>query len=181
MKLLGKLAAGAIVMATSVATTVLPTAGCFKAILNQTAIQVVYQDSSNYTEYARPFNLRLQYKPLAIVLPKNADEVATALNVASDCGLRVQAKSGGHSYASFSSGGRDGMAIFDLSRMNQINLVDTQDDFAIYEVGGGVRIGNLDMQLNHSGWASSHGTCPSIGIGGHITHGKISLTRCGIH
>ena len=42
----------------------------------------------------------------------------------------------------------------------------------IAKVGGGVRLGNLATALYNNGKrATSHGTCPGVGIGGHFTHG----------
>lgn len=67
-----------------------------------------FPGDADYDELAEPFNLRLQYKPAAIVLPQTNKHVQDAVVCASQCGLKVQAKSGGHSYASFSSGGKNG-------------------------------------------------------------------------
>ncbi|KAK8112729.1 carbohydrate-binding module family 18 [Apiospora sp. TS-2023a] len=42
----------------------------------------------------------------------------------------------------------------------------------VARVGGGVRLGNLALRLfNQGDRALAHGTCPSVGIGGHFTHG----------
>lgn len=68
-----------------------------------------------YAQLAQPYNLRLPYKPAVIVLPTTEKHVQDAVVCAGKVGVKVQAKSGGHSYASFSSGGKDGsMGGFDL-------------------------------------------------------------------
>jgi len=60
--------------------------------------------------------------------------------------------------------------IVDLSNFNTVVLTDRERyDVAI---GGGVRLGNLDLALHDIGnRAISHGTCPGVGVGGHFTHG----------
>ena len=67
-----------------------------------------WQNSSDYAQLAEPYNLRLAYKPEVIVLPTSDQHVQDAVKCANDGGFKVQARSGGHSYASFSSGGKDG-------------------------------------------------------------------------
>ena len=53
-----------------------------------------------------PFNIRLNYTPSVIIVPKTEHEIALAVKCACDAGVKVQARSGGHSYASFSTGGK---------------------------------------------------------------------------
>lgn len=67
-----------------------------------------WESDPNYAELAEPFNLRLAYKPKVIVLPTTEEHVQTAVKCANKGGFKVQARSGGHSYASYSSGGQDG-------------------------------------------------------------------------
>lgn len=71
-------------------------------------VPVKWTDSPDYAELAEPFNLRLQYKPAVIVVPTTNQHVQDAVSCAASFDVKVQAKSGGHSYASFSSGGQDG-------------------------------------------------------------------------
>lgn len=80
------------------------------------------QTSANWTEYVTPFNLRLQYVPAAITLPTETLHVYDSVVCASKAGVKVQAKSGGHSYASFSSGGQNGSLIVDLENFNGITV-----------------------------------------------------------
>lgn len=71
-------------------------------------VPIRWANSPDYGQLAKPFNLRLSYKPYVIVLPTTNEHVQTAVSCAVKSGVKVQAKSGGHSYASFSSGGKDG-------------------------------------------------------------------------
>ncbi|KAK4182543.1 Glucooligosaccharide oxidase [Podospora australis] len=125
--------------------------------------------SPDWAEYATTFNARLQYIPAAIALPNTTDHVSSAVMCASKTGFPVQPKSGGHSYASFSTGGRNGILMISLENFNSIKL-DNKTGVAM--VGGGVRLGNLAQGIWDQGRrALGHGTCPGVGIGGHFTHG----------
>lgn len=76
--------------------------------LGDSNVPVKWENSPDYAELAEPFNLRLAYKPKVIVLPTTSKHVQDAVKCASEGGFKVQARSGGHSYASYSSGGKDG-------------------------------------------------------------------------
>ncbi|RMZ67228.1 glucooligosaccharide oxidase [Pyrenophora seminiperda CCB06] len=135
------------------------------------AKDVPYKMSSDaaYPELSEPYNLRLPYKPAAIVLPITNQHVQDAVVCAGQAGLKVQAKSGGHSYASFSSGGKDGSMQINLQSFQSVEL---DKSTGIAAVGGGVRLGNLADGIYNQGKAAvAQGTCPGVGIGGHYTHG----------
>lgn len=125
--------------------------------------------SPDWSSLMTPYNLRLAYVPAAVTLPTTPQHVSDSVTCAAAAGVKVQAKSGGHSYASFSSGGRDGSLIVDLEGFNSISV----DNLTfIAAVGGGVRLGNLALAIYAQGKrALPHGTCPGVGVGGHFTHG----------
>jgi hypothetical protein len=138
--------------------------------LNSKNVPIRLISSPDFAQRSRPFNLRLQYTPAVIVLPTTVKHVSDAVVCASQNGVKVQAKCGGHSYASYSFGGRDGIMTIDLESFQEISL----DANFVAKVGGGVRLGNLAYTIfnqNNSRRALSHGTCPGVGIGGHATHG----------
>jgi FAD/FMN-containing dehydrogenase len=128
---------------------------------------------AGYADLVKPYNLRLPYKPTVVVIPTTNHHVQDAVTCASEAGIKVQAKSGGHSYASFSSGGKDGSMMIDLQSLQTVKV----DEAGVATVGGGVRLGNLaDGIWNAGEKALSHGTCPGVGIGGHFTHGGYGHT-----
>jgi len=49
--------------------------------------------------WVKPFNTDVHVKPVAVIRPNNAEEVSAAVKCAVASGVKVQAKSGGHSYA----------------------------------------------------------------------------------
>ncbi len=113
------------------------------------------------------YNTRLPFCPAVVVLPDNHEHVAAAVLCAAAHGVKVQAKSGGHSYASFSMGGQDGSMVVDLANFQGVAV--SEDGIA--KVGAGTRLGNLDLAIYEHQRALAHGTWPGVGVGGHFTHG----------
>lgn len=85
-------------------------------------VPFVVKSSSNWTTYATPFNLRLVYQPAVITIPEIPEQVSSSITCAAAANLRVQAKGGGHSYASYSSGGQDGSLIVDLEKFASVEV-----------------------------------------------------------
>jgi hypothetical protein len=78
--------------------------------------------SSDWSSFVAPYNLALSYVPAAVTLPTTTRHVSDSITCAAAAGVKVQAKSGGHSYASFSSGGQDGSLIVDLENFKSISV-----------------------------------------------------------
>ncbi|KAF4595443.1 glucooligosaccharide oxidase [Ophiocordyceps camponoti-floridani] len=142
---------------------------CLQKCLQSAGIPSFFQDQAQFANLSSPYNVRLPFTPAAVVTAEKAEDVSEAVKCASSCGgFKVQARSGGNSYASHSLGGQNGSIVIDLSSMNQVTV--NKDTSA--EIGGGVRLGNLDKALFDQGKrAMSHGTCANVGFGGHSLHG----------
>lgn len=140
--------------------------------LNGKNVPYKMTSDAGYSDLIEPYNLRLPHTPAVVVIPTTNQHVQDAVVCAKQSGLKVQAKSGGHSYANFASGGKDGSMMISLSSFTSI----TVDSAGIAKVGGGVRLGNMAHALANQGKALSHGTCPGVGIGGHATHGGYGHT-----
>jgi FAD/FMN-containing dehydrogenase len=78
--------------------------------------------SSDWTSLTDPYNLRLKYTPTAVTLPTTPQHVSDSVICAVAAGVKVQARSGGHSYGSFSLGGKNGSLVVDLQRFNTVSL-----------------------------------------------------------
>jgi hypothetical protein len=142
--------------------------------LNGKNVPYKMTSDSDYDALVKPYNLARPFKPSVVVLPQTQQNVQDAVVCAGQAGLKVQAKSGGHSYASFSSGGKDGSMMISLQPFQKVEL---DAATGIVKVGGGVRLGNLADGIYTQGQkALSHGTCPGVGIGGHFTHGGYGHT-----
>jgi len=85
-------------------------------------VPFVISNSPNWTSYKTPHNLRLVYEPAVITIPETSQDVSASVKCAVEARLKVQPKGGGHSYASYSSGGRDGSLIVDMENFDLVEL-----------------------------------------------------------
>jgi hypothetical protein len=114
--------------------------------------------SAAWTEDIIPYNTRLNYTPSAFAIPRTVPQVQAAVSCAAKLGIKVNPKSGGHSYASHSIGGEDGHLVIDLRYFDDVKLDKTTN---IVTVGPGARLGNMALSIyNYGGRAIAHGICP---------------------
>ena len=134
-----------------------PTNGSISDCLVKAGVNGLTSASSSWGAEISPYNLRLPYGPAAVALPTTPAQVAAALKCAKAFSLKVQARGGGHSYASMSLGGKDGSLVIDMNGFNKI-VVDQGTYIA--QVGSGVRLGNMALAIyQQGGRALPHGTC----------------------
>ncbi len=107
-------------------------------------------------------------KPLAVVQPLDAADVAAAVRWAAKTGVHIVARSGGHSYGGYSTVANG--VVVDLQRIKSVSVSQGQA-----QVGAGARLGNIYNGLATHGLAIPAGTCPSVGIGGHALGGGFGL------
>ncbi|KAI0844891.1 putative glucooligosaccharide oxidase [Daldinia vernicosa] len=127
----------------------------------------------DWATYSSTYNLRLPVTPAVVVVPSTVEHISNAITFAGKHGFKVQARSGGHSYASYSNGGVDGSIVIDLRKIH-FRTISASDDPNCVIVGSGTRLGELAQTIDQrTGWkrALPHGTCASVGVGGHFTHG----------
>jgi FAD/FMN-containing dehydrogenase len=55
-------------------------------------------DAAYLTSWVKPYNLDIQNTPAAVVRPRTAEDVSAIVKCAAANNVKVQAKSGGHSY-----------------------------------------------------------------------------------
>jgi len=116
-----------------------------------------YPGTSNFTQDIIPYNLRVNFTPVAVAVPSTVPQVQAAVRCASAVGVKVNPKSGGHSYAGHSIGGEDGHFIIDLKYFYDV----TVNSSGIATVGPGARLGNVALALYDQGHrALAHGICP---------------------
>ncbi|KAI2627552.1 putative glucooligosaccharide oxidase [Hypoxylon sp. NC1633] len=129
----------------------------------------------DWAAYSSTYNLRLPATPAIVVLPITKDHVGLVVTYAAAHGLKVQARSGGHSYASYSNGGVDGVIVIDLRNAQSVRSR-LPGPAGTTTVNSGCRLGNLARSVYYEmGNALSHGTCADVGVGGHFTHGGFGL------
>ncbi|KAF5020130.1 hypothetical protein F66182_7841 [Fusarium sp. NRRL 66182] len=144
------------------------TSTALNACLAERAVPYVPRNSTQWTQEARPYNLRLAYIPAAIVIPTTTEHIQDAVRCGSLHGVRVSARSGGHSYGSFGYGGEDGHLVVVLDAMDRVTL---NKDMSC-NIQAGARLGHVATELfKLDQRAIPHGTCPGVGIAGHALHG----------
>ncbi|CAI4217594.1 unnamed protein product [Parascedosporium putredinis] len=149
-----------------------PLQTCLNTICAGRAECVAYPSTPFYQlAWVKPFNLEIDIEPIAVFRPKNTNEVSAVVKCAESVGAKVQARSGGHSYANYGIGGEDGHVVIDLVNMQSFSVDQTTWDVT---VGAGTRLGELDKKMHKAGGrAFAHGVCPGVGIGGHATIGGL--------
>lgn len=102
-------------------------------------------------------------------MPTTVPQVQGAVSCGVQFGYKINAKGGGHSYASHSLGAENGHLVIELDRMYNVTLNSTTK---IAVVQAGARLGHVLTQLDSQGKrAFSTGTCPGVGVSGHALHG----------
>jgi FAD/FMN-containing dehydrogenase len=120
---------------------------------------VVTPASPRYANLRRGYNAHFNgVHPLAIVQPLDEADVQAVVRWAVKRKVRIVARSGGHSYAGYST--TTGVVV-DLSRMAHVGLASGRA-----RVGAGARLGSVVAGLAAYGRAIPTGSCPSVGIAG---------------
>jgi FAD/FMN-containing dehydrogenase len=124
-----------------------------------------------YAAAAKVYNLRFDdVHPSAVARPVDGTDVQNALRVMVGRGAPLRARSGGHSYAGYSTLS-DGVVI-DLSGLNSI-AVDHQSRTAT--VGAGAQLIDVCNALAKAGAMLPMGSCPSVGVSGVTLGGGFGL------
>lgn len=126
--------------------------------LTSSKVPIDVKGSAEWTQDGTAYNLRLQYQPVAIAVPTTVAHISSAVKCGVKHGVKISAKSGGHSYTSWGFGGDDGHLVVELDRMFSVKL-NTKDNTA--KIQPGARLGHVATELYNQGKrAISHGTCP---------------------
>ena len=92
------------------------------ACLDSHNVTYSIEGSSNWTALTTPYNRRLVYVPAVVTIPTTPEDVSWSVQCAAASSLKVQAKGGGHSYASYSSGGQNGSLIIEMENFNSVTV-----------------------------------------------------------
>ncbi|CAG8747631.1 2826_t:CDS:2, partial [Cetraspora pellucida] len=114
------------------------------------------------------YNARIVHFPVAFVHTIDVFDVQSAIKCGAKSNFAVIARSGGHSYESYSIGDRDCVLIVDLRYMNKI-IIDVITQTAIIETGN--TLDTLYYSLNKHAFVFPSGDCSTIGVGGIILGG----------
>ncbi|PON60542.1 Xanthine dehydrogenase C subunit [Parasponia andersonii] len=126
-------------------------------------------------------------KPVAIILPQSVEQIISAVSCARKASCKITVRSGGHSYEGTSTSITASataiappFVIIDLMNLNRVT-VDLESETAWVE--GGATLGETyyaifnassTLDLDHN-YGFSAGSCPTVGVGGHISGGGFGL------
>ena len=116
-------------------------------------------------------------KPIAIILPESVEQLVNAFMCSREGSWEIRVRSGGHSYEGTSYVATDGapFVIIDMMNLNRV-WVDLETESAWVE--GGATLGETYYAIAESSNNShgfSAGSCPTVGVGGHIGVGGFGL------
>jgi FAD/FMN-containing dehydrogenase len=131
---------------------------------------LVRPGSSRYTTAHQLFDPTFDtIMPAAIAYCGSPSDVQTCLTFAQKFSLPLTPRSGGHSYAGYST--TTGM-VLDVTRMNTV-VVNASNGTAI--IGAGTRLIDVYAALAPQGLALPAGSCPTVGIAGLTLGGGIGV------
>jgi hypothetical protein len=165
--------AGATTAAKALRKTRVPRSGgsSLSALRHAVRGRVVTAGSNGYRKASEIYNLRYDgAHPLAVVQAKDGDDVKAAVKWAGRRDVRVLPRSGGHSYAGYSTG--DGVLVIDLSNLHSI---DFHKSSGTVEIEPGAQLIDVYLKLAKHGGTIPAGSCPSVGVGGHVLGGGMGL------
>jgi len=131
---------------------------------------VVRPGTTRYTGARQLWDSRFDaLHPRAIAYCANAADVQRTIRWGRTYGIRVVPRSGGHSYAGYSSG--NGVVVADVSRLDHI-----ASSGGTARVGAGTKLIDVYSALWHVGRTIPGGSCPSVGVAGLALGGGIGYS-----
>lgn len=123
-----------------------------------------------YADAARPYNrLFDDRRPAAVARCTRPEDVRWCLEAGRSAGLPIAARSGGHSYAAYST--PQGGLVLDVRGMSGVAM--GRDGVA--EVGAGARLQEVYTAVARAGRCLPGGTCASLGIAGLTLGGGMGV------
>lgn len=79
-----------------------PLQKCLSEVFTADAARLAFPSYPLYQiQYVKPYNLDIPVVPAAVTRPQNAEEVSSIIQCALDSNIKVQPRSGGHSYGNY--------------------------------------------------------------------------------
>jgi FAD/FMN-containing dehydrogenase len=132
--------------------------------------EVVGPEDAGYDDARHVFFKGFDRRPVAVVRPTSAEEVAKAVTSARDAGLELAVRSGGHSRAGY--GTTEGGIVTDLSAMKALDI---DADAKTAWVESGITAGEYTNATGEHGLVTGFGDAGSVGIGGITLAGGIGF------
>src|ERR1700733_14198668 len=133
--------------------------------------QVIKRGAPGFLAAAHVYNERFDgVLPMWVARPTGAGDVQKAVNWGLANGVPLRARSGGHSYAGYST--LSGGMVLDLRNMRGISVNVSKRTATI---GAGAQLIDVYAALAARGMTIPAGSCPSVGIAGHALGGGMGL------
>jgi hypothetical protein len=133
--------------------------------------QVIKRGAAGFAQAAHVYNSRFDgVLPSLVARPLDSADARTAVQWAVAHGVPLRARSGGHSYAGYST--LSGGMVLDLRNLRGIG-VDVHAHTAT--IGAGAQLIDVYSALAARGVTIPAGSCPSVGIAGHALGGGMGL------
>jgi FAD/FMN-containing dehydrogenase len=131
---------------------------------------LVLRGEPGYDAARRPYNTLFETRtPAAVAACTRPEDVQACVEVARNARIPIAARSGGHSYAGYST--PDAGLVADLSRMSTVEV--RADGTA--EIGAGARLIDVYAGLARAGRCLPAGSCPTVGVAGLTLGGGIGV------
>ena len=137
--------------------------------LNSNDALIILPKDPNYDSYQFSYNMRTVLPTQIRVLCQNTNAILACLKWAKENQVPFAIRCGGHSYEGFSQS--TGLVI-DLRLMKNISIDVATNTI---EVEAGVQLGQIYAALSEHELAIPAGSCPTVGIVGHVTGGGYGL------
>jgi FAD/FMN-containing dehydrogenase len=130
---------------------------------------VVLPGDETWAAARQAWNLAVDQRPVAVVFPESADDVASTVRLAAERGLRIAFNAGGHN-----AGPIDWGAETILLRSERMRGIEVDAAGRRARVGAGVLSKPLAVAAGEHGLAYLAGTSPDVGVLGYALGGGIS-------
>ncbi len=133
--------------------------------------QVIRRGQPGFAAAAHVYNSRFDaVLPSLVARPLDAADVRTAVKWGVAHGIPLRARSGGHSYAGYST--LSGGMVLDLRHLRGISV---NVGARTATIGAGAQLIDVYSALAARGMTIPAGSCPSVGIAGHALGGGMGL------
>lgn len=145
-----------------------PSTGLVGDLRDRLAGKTVFPDDGGWDAARQAWNLSVDQRPVAVVFPDDADDVAAVVEVAHAHGLRVAAQGTGHSAGPM--GPLEGTILCKTSRMRGVEI-DAEANRA--NVQAGAIWGEVVPAAGEHGLAALAGSAKDVGVVGYTLGGGI--------
>ena len=125
-----------------------------------------------YDAARTPWNLAVDLRPAAVVVPRSADEVVDVVRAATAAGLRVAPLSTGHAASPLGEQPLDDVV---LVRLHELTGVTVDPEAGVARVLGGTQWHEVVAAAAPHGLTAAHGSAPDVAVAGYLLGGGLSF------